>query len=101
MQTDWQQFLTQCIETIALVAEYQPQPVFEQVFMEWQKPFEIFDSLGKTMNGSFIVTDSQRSDMIYCVLRDLATMCQTLTRILTSMQGENDRSFESHLVAIK
>lgn len=88
MQTDWQQFLTQCIETIALVAEYQPQSVFEQVYMEWQKPFDIFDSLGKTMNGSFIATDDQRSDMICCVLRDLATMCQTLTRILTSMQGE-------------
>lgn len=31
MQTEWQQYLTQCIETIALVAEVQPLQVFEQV----------------------------------------------------------------------
>lgn len=89
MQTDWQQFLTQCVETIALVAEYQPQPVFQQVYDEWKKPFDQFESLGKTlnMNGSLIINDNQRSDMIYCVLRDLATMCQTLTRLITPMHG--------------
>lgn len=31
MQTEWQQYLTQCIETIALVAEVRPLQVFEQV----------------------------------------------------------------------
>lgn len=31
MMTEWQQYLTQCIETIALVAEVLPLQVFEQV----------------------------------------------------------------------
>lgn len=31
MLTEWQQYLTQCIETIALVAEVRPLQVFEQV----------------------------------------------------------------------
>lgn len=31
MQTEWQQYLTQCIETIAMVAEVRPIQVFEQV----------------------------------------------------------------------
>lgn len=90
MQTDWQQFLTQCIETIALVAEYQPEPVFQRVYLEWQNPFKDFESLGKTlnMNGTLNINDNQRSDMVYCVLRDLATMCQTLTRLITTMQGK-------------
>lgn len=95
MQTDWQQFLTQCIETIALVAEYKPQQVFQQVYLEWQKPFERFESIGKTLNlnGSLFINDNQQSDMIYCVLRDIATMCQTLTRLLTSMQQSKIKSF--------
>lgn len=31
METEWQQYLTQCIETIALVAEIQPEQVFDSV----------------------------------------------------------------------
>lgn len=89
MLTEWQQYLTQCIETIALVAEVRPSQVFEQVFGEWCKPFEIFESLEKSIdpNGSLIINDNQRSHLIYCVLRDLSSLCQTLTRLTSILQG--------------
>lgn len=31
METEWQQYLTQCIETIAAVAEIHPEQVFDLV----------------------------------------------------------------------
>lgn len=90
MLTEWQQYLTQCIETIALVAEARPLQVFEQVYGEWRKPFEIFESLEKSIdpNGSLIIDDNQRSHLVYCVLRDLSSLCQTLTRLTTILQGK-------------
>lgn len=89
MLTDWQHYLTQCIETIALVAEVKPLQVFEQVYSEWSKPFEIFESLEKSIdaNGSLIINDNQHSQLIYCILRDLSSLCQTLTRLIPILQG--------------
>lgn len=89
MLTDWQNYLTQCIETIALVAEVKPLEVFEQVYSEWNKPFEIFESLEKIIdvNGSLIISDSQHNQL-FNVLRDLSSLCQTLTRIIPILQGE-------------
>lgn len=89
MQTEWQQYLTQCIETVALVADVLPLQVFEQVYAEWLKPFEIFESLEKSIdsNGMLIINDNQRSHLVYCILRDLSSLCQTLTRIAPILQG--------------
>lgn len=89
MQTDWQIYLTQCIETIALVAEVKPLQVFEQVYSEWRKPFEIFESLEKSIDpsGLLIINDNQRSQLVYCILRDLSSLCQTLTRLTPILQG--------------
>lgn len=86
MVTEWQHYLTQCIETIVLVAEVKPLQVFEQVYLEWCKPFEIFESLGKSRDasGSLIINDSR---LVYCVLRDLSSLCQTLTRLIPILQG--------------
>lgn len=99
MLTDWQQYLTQCIETIALVAEVRPLQVFEQVYGEWRKPFEIFESLEKSIdpNGTLIIDDYQRSQLVYCVLRDLSSLCQTLTRLTSILQGNNKEIFEKLL----
>lgn len=86
MLTEWQHYLTQCIETIALVAEAKPLQVFEQVYIEWSKPFEIFESLEKSIdaNGALIINNSQT---VYCILRDLSSLCQTLTRLIPILQG--------------
>lgn len=94
MLTDWQHYLTQCIETIALIAEVKPLQVFEQVYSEWSKPFEIFESLEKSIdsNGSLIINDNQRSQLVYCILRDLSSLCQTLTRLTPILQG-NETQF--------
>lgn len=88
MLTDWQHYLTQCIETIALVAEVKPKEVFEQVYSEWSRPFAIFDSLKRSIdvNGSLIINDNQH---IYCILRDLSSLCQTLTHLAPILQGMN------------
>lgn len=87
--TDWQQYLTQCIETIALVAEVKPLQVFEQVYSEWSKPFAIFESLEKLIdaNGSLIINNNQHSQQILCILHDLSSLCQTLTRLIPILQG--------------
>lgn len=86
MLTEWQHYLTQCIETIALVAEVKPLQVFEQVYIEWSKPFEIFESLEKSINanGSINIGNSQA---VYRILRDLSSLCQTLTRLIPILQG--------------
>lgn len=95
MLTDWQHYLTQCIETIVLVAEVKPLQVFEQVYSEWSKPFEIFESLEKSIdsNGSLIINDNNRSQLVYSILRDLSSLCQTLTRITPILQGKIHHSF--------
>lgn len=92
MLTDWQHYLNQCIETIALVAEVKPLQVFEQVYSEWTKPFEIFESLEKSIDtsGTLIINDNQRSQLIYCILRDLSSLCQTLTRLIPILQGKKE-----------
>lgn len=89
MLTDWQHYLSQCIETIALVAEVKPLQVFEQVYCEWSKPFEIFESLEKSIDSSglLVINDNQRSQSVYCILRDLSSLCQTLTRLTPILQG--------------
>lgn len=92
MLTDWQHYLTQCIETIALLAEVKPLQVFEQVYSEWSKPFEIFESLEKSIdaNGSLRINDNQHSQLVYSILRDLSSLCQTLTRLIPILQGISD-----------
>lgn len=98
MLTDWQHYLTQCIETIVLVAEVKPLQVFEQVYSEWSKPFEIFESLEKSIDtsGSLIINDNQRSQLVYCILRDLSSLCQTLTRLTPILQGKRAKSHTSN-----
>lgn len=34
METEWQHYLTQCIDTIVLIAEGRPYQVFEQVVIK-------------------------------------------------------------------
>lgn len=96
MLTDWQHYLTQCIETIAMIAEVKPLQVFEQVYCEWSKPFEIFETLEKSIdsNGLLNINDNQRSQLVYCILRDLSSLCQTLTRLTPILQG-NGLTFSS------
>lgn len=59
-------------------------------FTEWQKPFEIFGSLEKSIdaNGILVLDDSVRCQLVQCAfLRDLSSLCQTLTRLVSILQG--------------
>lgn len=65
--------------------------LFEQLqFTEWQKPFEIFGSLEKSIdaNGTLVLDDNTRCQLVHCAfLRDLSSLCQTLTRLIPTLQG--------------
>lgn len=88
-ETEWQQYLRQCIETICLIAEDRPFQVFEQVYSDWQRPFEMFMSLEKSHDGrALTITDYQRCHLIHCVTRDLASLCQTLTSLIPTLNGK-------------
>lgn len=121
METDWQHYLTQCIETLASIAEIRPTEVFNQVvsrnsfvifslliidffkfqFAEWQKPFEIFGSLEKSIdaNGTLVLDDNARCQLVHCAfLRDLSSLCQTLTRLIPALQGlHSDDSLANYI----
>lgn len=87
-ETEWQQYLRQCIETLCLIAEDRPFQVFEQVYSDWQRPFEMFMSLEKSHDGSALtITDYPRCHLIHCVTRDLASLCQTLTSLIPTLNG--------------
>lgn len=45
METEWQHYLTQCIETIVLVAEARPIQVFEQVVSVFRFLFHLKNGL--------------------------------------------------------
>lgn len=79
-ESEWQQYLRQCIDTIVLIGERRPVPVFEQVFNDWQRPFEMFMSLQKDGCADVVQTlgDYQRCNLLRCVTRDLASLAQTL-----------------------
>lgn len=96
METDWQHYLTQCIETIALVAEIEPLPVFQQVFIDWQRPFDIFMSLEKAIDGKFLdINDQTKCHFLHCILRDLSSLCQTLVRLAPILEGFTDKAPEN------
>lgn len=41
LETEWQHYLTQCVEVVALLGEGQPEQVVEAVVGAWRIPFEV------------------------------------------------------------
>lgn len=93
-ESEWQQYLRQCIETIVLIGERRPVPVFEQVFNDWQRPFEMFMSLQKSDGGDArnevmqTLGDYQRCNLLRCVTKDLASLAQTLGSLIPVLHSE-------------
>lgn len=89
-ESEWQQYLRQCIDTIVLIGERRPVPVFEQVFNDWQRPFEMFMSLQKNRCADVAQTlaDYQRCNFLRCVTRDLASLAQTLGCLIPVLHSE-------------
>lgn len=112
LETEWQHFLTQCIEVVALLAEGRPEQVLEVVVGAWRVPFEVFFVLEKAViNGDWrlccfdgvavvagnqgqIRDESSRCHYVHCVLRDLSTLCQTFTRLAPLLEQCSERIAE-------
>lgn len=97
-ESEWQQYLRQCIDTIVLIGERRPVPVFEQVFNDWQRPFEMLMSLqatdGRAGCGEDVrqtLGDYQRCNLLRCVTRDLASLAQTLGCLIPVLHSEYGR----------
>ncbi|XP_054729578.1 exportin-6 [Anastrepha obliqua] len=82
-QTEWQQFLSQCIECVALVAETRPNAVFAQVSAHWTRPHVYLLSLENDLdNGKLYELGRKlKSQSFNEHLRDLSTVCQAVVRL--------------------
>ena len=107
METEWQHFLTQCIEVIALIAEGRPEEVLEVIVGAWRVPFEVFFVLEKAViNGDWdlrvtsggglerCVGESAKGQYIHCILRDLSSLCQTFCRLAPLLERCSERISE-------
>lgn len=95
LETEWQHFLSQCIETVALIAEGSPEPVLEIVLNAWKASFEVFLVIEKAIiNESSIWTSTSKCHYIHCVLRDLSSLCQTLSRLVPIIESCSERVSE-------
>uniref|UniRef100_A0A6B2EEA4 Putative nuclear transport receptor crm1/msn5 importin beta superfamily n=1 Tax=Phlebotomus kandelakii TaxID=1109342 RepID=A0A6B2EEA4_9DIPT len=95
LETEWQHFLTQCIETVALIAEGSPEPVLEIVLNAWKASFEVFLVIEKAIiNESSLWTSTSKCHYIHCVLRDLSSLCQTLSRLVPIIEACSERVSE-------
>uniref|UniRef100_W8BEJ9 Exportin-6-B n=1 Tax=Ceratitis capitata TaxID=7213 RepID=W8BEJ9_CERCA len=82
-QTEWQQFLSQCIECIALVGESRPNAVFAQVSAHWSRPHVYLLSLENDLdNGKLYDLGRKLKCQTFNEhLRDLSTVCQAVVRL--------------------
>ncbi|XP_017472110.1 PREDICTED: exportin-6 [Rhagoletis zephyria] len=82
-QTEWQQFLSQCIECVALLAESRPNAVFAQVSAQWTRPHVYLLSLENDLDSGklYELGRKLRSQSFNEYLRDLSTVCQAVVRL--------------------
>ncbi|XP_018802628.1 PREDICTED: exportin-6 [Bactrocera latifrons] len=82
-QTEWQQFLSQCIECIALVGESRPNAVFAQVSAHWSRPHVYLLSLESDLDSGklYELGRKLKSQSFNEHLRDLSTVCQAVVRL--------------------
>lgn len=102
LETEWQHYLTQCIEAVALIAEGSPDHVMGVVVTAWMVPFEAFFVLEKAViNGDWRLAcleggggrhdDAAKSHYVHCTLRDLSSLCQTFSRLAPLLEHCSDR----------
>ncbi|KAH8420274.1 hypothetical protein KR009_008382, partial [Drosophila setifemur] len=88
--TEWQQFLDQCFETLALLANTRgPHIVFAQVYAHWSRPQVYLMSLEHALDhGSGRTYEAARKlkgANVGEILRDFATVCQAVVRLAPLM----------------
>lgn len=103
LETEWQHFLAQCIEVVALIADGAPEQAMEAVINAWRVPFEAFFVIEKAIiNGDHNLTflNPERPDAqskchyIHCILRDLSSLCQTFSRLAPILEQCSNRISE-------
>lgn len=88
--TEWQQFLDQCFECLALLASTRgAHIVFAQVFAHWSRPQTYLISLELALDhGSarcYEVARKLKTANVGEILRDFATVCQAVVRLAPLM----------------
>uniref|UniRef100_A0A336MAF9 CSON012831 protein n=1 Tax=Culicoides sonorensis TaxID=179676 RepID=A0A336MAF9_CULSO len=83
--SEWQSFLSQCLEVVSLIAYLNPQGVNELIcneFIKSQGPLDIFVSLMKTNDETFssLCNDQVKCQYLQIMFRDLATEFQLVAR---------------------
>ncbi|KAL9880958.1 exportin-6-like isoform X1 [Glossina fuscipes] len=90
-QTEWQQYITQCIECIALIAEPRSSEVFALVFSHWGRPYMYLRSLENDVDcgKTFDFLRKMKSQSLPENLRDFTTICQAVVRIIPLLENNN------------
>ncbi|KAL9929157.1 exportin-6-like [Glossina fuscipes fuscipes] len=90
-QTEWQQYITQCIECIALIAEPRSSEVFALVFSHWGRPYMYLRSLENDVDcgKTFDFLRKMKSQSFPENLRDFTTICQAVVRIIPLLENNN------------
>ncbi|KAH8289185.1 hypothetical protein KR054_001457, partial [Drosophila jambulina] len=88
--TEWQQFLDQCFETLALLANTRgAHVVFAQVFAHWSRPQMYLMSLELALDHgssrSYEAARKLKTANVGEILRDFATVCQAVVRLAPLM----------------
>ncbi|XP_018332327.1 exportin-6-B isoform X2 [Agrilus planipennis] len=91
-ETEWQFFLKTSIEIIAMVAEYNPQEVFNQVLIPWKGANDIYCVLENAVDHKNLMfkIEISETERLHCVLRDFASLTQTLARLSTFFIDDNN-----------
>ncbi|KAH8234528.1 hypothetical protein KR038_008564, partial [Drosophila bunnanda] len=88
--TEWQQFLDQCFESLALLANTRgAHVVFAQVFAHWSRPQMYLMSLEHALDHgssrSYEAARKLKTANVGEILRDFATVCQAVVRLAPLM----------------
>lgn len=90
-QTEWQNFLRQCLEIIAKVADLLPEDVYTLVYSIFQENMEIYCDLeryvktGSSGQNHLFITGENECRRLHCSMRDLSSVLQGIGRLVEQM----------------
>ncbi|KAJ9592278.1 hypothetical protein L9F63_001174, partial [Diploptera punctata] len=95
-QTEWQNYLRQCIEIIAKVAELAPMETYGLVHDPWKEASIVYLRLeravaaqdGNENRRRLTVTDTHECLQLHCLLRDLSSLTQAVGRMYPHFIGQ-------------
>ncbi|GAB6030367.1 Exportin-6, partial [Chamberlinius hualienensis] len=93
-ETEWQQFLHQCLDVIAKVAELLPEETCHILYTSFLENMQTYLGLEQFvvmdgMNRRLTITGENECPRLHCVLRDLASGLQTFGVLADRFTGES------------